>query len=185
MRLGDVDQVAAVERLCFLLPWPAETYRRDLRHNGDSHYLIVEHQGAAPRIVGFGGYWLISDEAHISTLGVHPDYRRLGLGEYLLASMLLEAMGRGAHLATLEVRVSNVAAQALYCKYGFRVVRRRRRYYRDNNEDAFIMDIESIRSGSYEALFARRWDQLVHRFLRPALEVAICDEDFARLRQGA
>ena len=181
MRLGDVDQVAAIERLCFPLPWPPETYRRDLRYNGNSHYLVAERRRSPPEVVGFGGYWLISDEVHISTLGVHPDHRRLGLGEYLLAGILLEALARGAYLATLEVRVSNAAAQALYCKYGLRVVRRRRRYYRDNNEDAFVMSVESLRSESYQELLARRWDQLMARFLPPSLEVAAAEEVLSRL----
>ena len=79
MVLGDVDQVVAVEKLCFPLPWPAQTYQRDLSYDGPARYLVVEQVPPAgeghPRVVGFCGYWLIEDEAHVSTIGVHPDFR--------------------------------------------------------------------------------------------------------------
>lgn len=163
MELADVDQVAAVEKLCFPLPWPPETYRRDLRYHGNTHYLVVERMTNGRQVVGFCGYWLIDGEVHVSTIGVHPEYRGLGLGEYLLARMLSDAMERDATAATLEVRVSNSAAQCLYAKYGFRVTGRRRRYYRDNHEDALIMEAESLTSDSYRALFERRCQALTAR----------------------
>jgi len=173
MRLDDVDQVVAIERLSFPSSWSPETYRRELRHSSKSRYLVAERLGEPSIVVGYGGYWLIGDEAHISTLAVHPVYRRHGLGEYLLASMLLEAVNRGAHMATLEVRVSNTAAQALYCKYGFHAARRRRRYYRDNDEDALVMNIESMHSEAYRELFAKRWQDLMSRFHTPTLNTTV------------
>lgn len=97
----------------------------------------------APRpVVGYGGLWLLVDgwpEAHISTLAVHPEWRGRGLGGLLLGGLLERAMAMGAQRATLEVRVSNHVAQGLYEKYGFDVVGLERRYYSDNNEDAYIM----------------------------------------------
>ncbi len=154
MELADVDQVAAVEKLCFPLPWPPETYRRDLRYHGNTHYLVVERMRNGRQVVGFCGYWLIDGEVHVSTIGVHPEYRGLGLGEYLLARMLSDAIERHATAATLEVRVSNSVAQCLYAKYGFRVTGRRRRYYRDNHEDALIMSTPSIVSPEYRGKLA-------------------------------
>jgi ribosomal-protein-alanine N-acetyltransferase len=90
-------------------------------------------------IVGFAGMWMAFDEAHVTTIGVDPVYRGRGLGELLLLATFDEAMTRGAHWLTLEVRVSNEPAQSLYRKYGFTVQGTRKRYYSDNNEDALIM----------------------------------------------
>lgn len=169
MVLEDVDQVVAVEKLSFPLPWPADTYRRDLSYNGPARYLVVERVspiGEDAQVVGFCGYWLIDSEAHVSTIGVHPDFRGLGLGEYLFASMLAEATERRATSATLEVRVSNFAAQRLYRKYGFEPTGRRRRYYRDNHEDALLMGVESIDGEPYAKQFGRLWQDLMQRLAR-------------------
>jgi ribosomal-protein-alanine N-acetyltransferase len=94
---------------------------------------------AHSRIIGFAGMWMAFDEAHVTTIGVAPQFRGRGLGELLLLSMFDEAMARGANWLTLEVRVSNAAAQTLYRKYGFSEQGVRKRYYSDNNEDALIM----------------------------------------------
>lgn len=91
------------------------------------------------QVVGYSGFWYILDEAHVSTIAVHPDWRGQGVGERLLVAMLEQALDLGAVTATLEVRVSNTPAQNLYRKYHFEVVGRRRRYYRDNGEDALLM----------------------------------------------
>jgi ribosomal-protein-alanine N-acetyltransferase len=94
---------------------------------------------AGRRVIGYGGFWFILDEAHVSTIAVHPDWRGQGIGERLLATMLEQALDLGAVTATLEVRVSNARAQGLYRKYDFEVVGRRKHYYRDNSEDALLM----------------------------------------------
>lgn len=168
MALEDVDQVAEVEKLCFPLPWPPETYRRDLRYHGNTHYLVVERVANGGLVVGFCGYWLIEGEIHVSTIGVHPEYRGLGLGEYLLARMLSDGMSHNANAATLEVRVSNYSAQSLYSKYGFRITGRRRRYYRDNHEDALVMEVESLTSDVYREFFQRRWRALMAKVSQEA-----------------
>jgi ribosomal-protein-alanine N-acetyltransferase len=98
-----------------------------------------DNDGARGRLVGFAGMWMAFDEAHVTTIGVDPDYRGRGLGELLLLCMFDEAVARGANWLTLEVRISNAAAQTLYRKYGFSVQGTRKRYYSDNNEDALIM----------------------------------------------
>ena len=99
-----------------------------------------EGNGREPSaIIGFAGMWLAFDEAHVTTIGVEPEQRGRGLGELLLLCMLDEAIARGANWLTLEVRVTNAAAQSLYRKYGFRAHGTRKRYYSDNNEDALIM----------------------------------------------
>jgi [ribosomal protein S18]-alanine N-acetyltransferase len=114
-------------------------------------------------IMGFAGLWLMLDEAHITTIATHPEYRGRGLGELLLCSMTKIAYDIGAQRITLEVRVSNAVAQNLYRKYGFTVVGTRRRYYSDNNEDAYIMTTEDINTQSYRALYTRLQTLLLER----------------------
>ncbi len=96
----------------------------------------------ARSVVGYSGFWFIIDEAHISTIAVHPDWRGQRGGEQLFISLLEHALRLGAVTATLEVRVTNDRAQNLYRKYHFEVVGRRKHYYRDNGEDALLMTAE-------------------------------------------
>jgi ribosomal-protein-alanine N-acetyltransferase len=107
----------------------------------------------AVSIIGFAGLWLMVDEAHITTIAMHPDYRRRGLGEFLLVNLIDIAYTIGAKWVTLEVRVSNTTAQNLYQKYGFREAGVRRRYYSDNHEDALIMWTDEINSLGYKQKF--------------------------------
>ncbi len=108
-----------------------------------------------PPILGFGGMWKLYEEAHITTIGVEPDYRGRGLGDILLMDMFEEALRRGATWVTLEVRVSNTTAQNLYRKFGFSIQGRRPRYYSDNNEDAFIMWSESLKEPAVQDQLAK------------------------------
>lgn len=110
-----------------------------------------------PPVLGFAGMWILYDEAHVTTIGVEPSHRGRGLGELLLVAMFDEAMRRGATWLTLEVRVSNEPAQALYRKYGFHVQGTRKRYYSDNHEDAHVMWSRSLQDPAYrEELAALR-----------------------------
>jgi ribosomal-protein-alanine N-acetyltransferase len=105
---------------------------------------------ARPTVVGYGGFWLMVDEAHISTIASHRDWRRRGIGELLLVAMIDQAAEIGAEIVTLEVRVSNLAAQSLYRKYGFQVTGTRKRYYSDNGEDAWIMSTPQVSTAEYQ-----------------------------------
>jgi ribosomal-protein-alanine N-acetyltransferase len=106
------------------------------------------------------------DEAHISTIAVRAGYRRQGLGELLLVALLEEARRLDALRATLEVRVSNVAAQALYAKYGFEQAGRRKAYYNDNREDALILTTPDFASFDYQDLVENRRRDLLRRLDR-------------------
>ena len=101
-------------------------------------------------LVGYGGFWTMVDEAHISTLAVHSAWRRRGIGELLLLAMLDRAAEVGVRVATLEVRASNAGAQSLYREYGFEVFGERRHYYSDNGEDALIMTTPPLTSASFQ-----------------------------------
>lgn len=117
------------------------------------------------RIVGFAGMWIVCDEAHITTIGVAPEYRGQGLGEWLLVHLIDEAITRQARWLTLEVRVSNEPAQALYRKYGFSVQGTRKRYYSDDNEDAYIMWSPSLREQEYVDRFHALRQEIAARFV--------------------
>jgi ribosomal-protein-alanine N-acetyltransferase len=103
------------------------------------------------------------DEAHITTIAMHPEYRGRGLGVLELSSMIGIAYEINAQRVTLEVRVSNTVAQNLYRKYGFMVVGTRRRYYSDNNEDAYIMTTDDINTQSYRDFYTRLRELLMER----------------------
>jgi len=160
MAVGDLDAVQDIERRSFRTPWPAHAYRTELETNRLAHYLVARVSG---QVVGYGGMWVMVDEAHITTFAVDPDWRRQGIGERLLLALLDLATGRNAREATLEVRLSNLPARRLYEKYGFRPVGLRPRYYSDDNEDALIM--------TTEPLAAPQMQQRIDR-LRGALDTA-------------
>jgi ribosomal-protein-alanine N-acetyltransferase len=152
MRLEDLDIVQAIERASFRSPWPPNAYRSELETNRLANYLVARADG---EIVGYGGMWLMVDEAHITTFAVHPAWRRQRIGERLLLAFLDLALARQAHEATLEVRLSNLPARRLYEKYGFRPVGLRPRYYSDDNEDALIMTTEPLADPAMQARLAR------------------------------
>jgi ribosomal-protein-alanine N-acetyltransferase len=105
-------------------------------------------------VVGYAGLWMMMDEAHITTVGVQPDYRGKSMGELLLVGLIDVAMQLGASWLTLEVRVSNVVAQNLYKKYSFSESGVRKKYYTDNDEDAYIMWSEEITRFSFREKYA-------------------------------
>ena len=173
MQQSDVASVAAIERMVFTLPWSSNAYSYELRANPLSHYVVararalrrgVDESGLDTSIVGYGGFWMMLDEAHVCTLGVHPDWRQRGVGELLLSTMIRESAGLNANVVTLEVRVTNMPAQHLYEKYGFTTVGMRKGYYSDNHEDALVMTTEPIGAPAYQARFNR-----LQRMLRSRL----------------
>jgi ribosomal-protein-alanine N-acetyltransferase len=101
-------------------------------------------------IVGYAGLWLMTDEAHITTIAVDPEYQGNGIGELLLLGLIERSVQIGAHWLTLEVRVTNRVAQALYEKYTFKEMGLRRRYYSDNGEDAIVMWTDPIESDTFQ-----------------------------------
>ncbi len=145
MVLGDVQAVLEIERASFTTPWPPEAFQQELRHNRLARYTVAR-QGNA--VVGYAGVWLMVDEAHITTFAVHPDWRRQGIGRRLLLALFTVAEELAATRMTLEVRVSNVAAQALYQAYGFAIAGRRERYYTDDGEDAYVMTTPPLHSAA-------------------------------------
>ena len=107
-------------------------------------------------ILGVVGIWCMTGEAHIVTIAVRPEHRRQGIGEVLLVAALEAAWEAGQGEVTLEHRISNEAARALYEKYGFTKVGVRSRYYSDNHEDAVLMTTPPLRSSKFQRLLAER-----------------------------
>ncbi len=170
MRNEDIPQVVAIDKLSFTLPWSEKTYAFEIENSRVSHLAVLEwdaplriwqrlwqplRRAPAQRpLVGYVASWIIAGEVHISTIAVHPTHRGHGLGELLLAGMLLRAYHFGGQYSVLEVRESNLTARALYEKYGYRVVGRREGYYRDNQEDALLMQVAPL-DAAYRQLLER------------------------------
>ncbi len=180
----DIRAVAAIDALCFQPAWSRDSYAFEINQSRISHMAVLERQrqampapvvegdgwltrlggrlrGESPAVngrgavLGYGGLWKIDDEAHISTIATHPESRGRGYGEVLLAGMFGKALELRAEYIVLEVRVSNIVAQRLYDKYGFRKYRRIRNYYRKDHEDAYDMRVTLDRSMRlrYERLY--------------------------------
>ena len=141
MRLKDVDAVAAIEKDTFARPWSRESFRQELTRNAAARYVVAEENGD---VIGYAGAWIILDESHITNIAVRADARGRGVGKRLTAELLQILSNLGACYATLEVRVSNERAQHMYKSLGFVSVGKRKRYYEDNDEDAFLMVCEHL-----------------------------------------
>lgn len=173
----DLDAVVALDQLCFGGLWTKSGYERELE-SPCSQMLVLEahlasqgsefpHQSSVAltsnqsanlptalppetSIVGLGCLWSILEEAHITILAVHPDYRHQGFGQLLLYALLRDAKRRRLEWATLEVKPSNQAALSLYHKFGFKEAGRRRRYYKDTGEDALILWRSGLQTKEFE-----------------------------------
>jgi ribosomal-protein-alanine N-acetyltransferase len=142
MEIDDLDDVMEIEQASFSLPWSRWMFERELRSRERSHFLVVR---SGSELVGYVGFWMVLDEAHIVTIAVRSDFRRRGVGSYILASALGLAVRLGAGRATLEVRITNLAAQRLYRKFGFEKIAIRKNFYSDTGEDAYVMWIYDLR----------------------------------------
>ena len=141
MTLDDVPAVVDLDHKSFSLPWPERSFRFELTDNPASRCWVAELDG---QVVGMIVVWLLVDEAHVATIATHPDFRRRGIAKRLLAYALQKLIDQGAHSSFLEVRESNLAAQEMYRKFGYIETGRRRRYYKDNDEDAILMNLDSL-----------------------------------------
>jgi ribosomal-protein-alanine N-acetyltransferase len=135
MKHEDLDSIMELEHKSFSVPWTRGMFEDEL-YNPSAYYLVLEISG---KVCGYAGFWKILDEGHITNVAVHPDFRRSGYGRLLISSLIANAKEYGITALTLEVRVGNIPAISLYESFGFRTSGRRRHYYPDNKEDAFIM----------------------------------------------
>ena len=146
MTLDDIPVVVELDQISFSLPWPERSFRFEIADNPVARCWVAEVDG---RVVGMVVGWLLVDEIHIATIATHPDFRRQGIGRKLLSHTLRHALEEGAQSSFLEVRASNLGAQEMYRQFGYEPSGRRKRYYKDNDEDAILMNLGSLRKESF------------------------------------
>ena len=147
MKEEDVKDVMQIEYASFSSPWSRILFMEELKRQGRSCSLVARHNG---KVIGYIITWMAIDEAHIINIAVDPIYRRRGVAKALISKTFDYARSAKTKKATLEVRVSNVSAQKLYEKFGFKIVALRRRFYPDNGEDAYLMCMELRTEGEVE-----------------------------------
>lgn len=135
----DIEQVCAIENVSFTTPWSSFAFASELQDNELAFYLVIVSIAQPNHVVGYGGLWVVLDEAHVTNIAIDPAFRGNRLGEKLVLNMMAFARMKQANKITLEVRVSNRSAINLYQRLGFAGDAIRKRYYSDNNEDARIM----------------------------------------------
>lgn len=136
MGLEDIESVWQIEKASFSHPWSRQAFLEEVVFNERAFYLVAKLER---RIVGYAGCWVVFDEAHITNVATLPQYRRQKIATRLLESLEQRIAKLGVDSLTLEVRVSNQAAQYLYQQIGFQPAGVRKKYYTDNDEDALIM----------------------------------------------
>jgi len=141
MTVDDIPAVVELDKLSFSLPWPERSFRFELTDNPASRCWVAEADG---RIMGMIVVWLLVVEAHVATLATHLNFRRQGIGKRLLSHALQHLSIEGAQSSFLEVRASNIAAQEMYRKFGYKESGRRPHYYKDNDEDAILMHLDAL-----------------------------------------
>jgi ribosomal-protein-alanine N-acetyltransferase len=154
MRRRHLRGVMAIETQVYPRPWSPSLYVTEMNDERNRYYIVAK---LGREVAGYGGLICYGDEAHVTTIAVDPTMQRRHIGTRLLIELIEEAIDMGAHAVSLEVRVTNWGAQAMYQKFGFRPVGVRKNYYQEINEDALIMWTEDIRTADYR----RRLDGLI------------------------
>ena len=149
MRAADLAAVSQIDELSFSTPWPFPAFEIEM-DNPNARCWVAEVDdppGAdlVGRVTAALVIWRVLDEAHIATIAVHPDFRWQGIGKLLLKTGMKSAYSEGARIYHLEVRAGNLAAQKMYLDFGYEVVGRRPRYYKDNGEDALLLTLDLTR----------------------------------------
>lgn len=148
MRSEDLNQVHTLEELIFPTPWSLNSYKFEIEQNTASQQWVIEASTDRElwELAAYSVCWLLGDELHIANLAVSPKFRRQGLGRTLLGHVLARGAAEGMKSATLEVRAGNHAAQGLYASFGFETVATRKAYYKDNREDALLMQLAHLQT---------------------------------------
>lgn len=135
MTKDDIDAVYRIETLSFRSPWSRHSLAGELK-NRVAHYVVMERDG---EVIGYCGMWVLFEEAHITNIAIHPDYRGQGSGKELLLAAMEHAASFGAEMMTLEVRETNLVAQNMYAKFDFLQQGFRKKYYSDTGEGALLL----------------------------------------------
>jgi ribosomal-protein-alanine N-acetyltransferase len=151
MRRRHLRAVLKIEAQVYPRPWSLALFVSELNLRNTRAYFVARVGGT---VVGYAGLMFTGDDAHVTTIAVDPAMHRHKIGSRLLLTLARDAADRGAAHLTLEVRVSNGAAQAMYRKFGFRPAGVRKNYYVETNEDALVMWADDIRGDAYTGLLA-------------------------------
>lgn len=130
-----IAQIEELEEQCFSVPWTVQQLRTQL--SGNMHVFIAAVSGE--EVLGYMGMMYVLDEGYISNVAVSPKYRHCGIADALISEIISRAKELELSFVTLEVRVSNAPAIALYKKHGFSDVGQRKNYYNFPTEDAILM----------------------------------------------
>ena len=136
MQRADIPDILSIERRSFPTPWTEWMFESHLRFTGVSVNLVLERNET---VSGYAIAWVAQDEIHLLSIAVEPEMRRLGYGRALLEEVIRRGAKRGGSLVVLEVREGNEPARNFYERRGFRIIGKRRNYYMDTGEDAFVM----------------------------------------------
>lgn len=162
MRFADIPEIMNIESVAFgRHHWSPESFTFEIKNQIGRYYSLI-HTGLN-RLIGYCGYWIIMDEAHITTIAIDSEFRGNALGELLLIKMLDRMTTQSVKWGTLEVRVSNFSAQQLYYKYAFRGMGLRPKYYQDTSEDALIMTTENIQSKEFRQVLRENKLKVIER----------------------
>ena len=140
MGLHDIDQIMEIENVSFPTPWHEKIFELELKKPRTLQLVCKKDS----KITGYLVSWMMYDEIHILNIAVHPDFRRNGIAKQLIDYTINHFANKGAIAVILEVRTSNIAAQNLYEKLGFKLLRARKSYYTDTGEDALVMMLDLI-----------------------------------------
>lgn len=146
MRRRHLRSVLRIEGLVYPRPWSASLFMSELALRGTRCYHVAKVGGG---VVGYSGLMLGTEDAHVTTIAVDPEWHRQGIGTRLMLNMARASLERGARNMTLEVRVANTGAQALYHRFGFAPAGIRKNYYSETNEDALVMWATDIDTPAY------------------------------------
>ena len=138
MEEEDIPAILEIENVSFQNPWRASTFSGEIANRGISYPYVIVHRNFE-RIIGYIIYWKIQEEVQICNFAIHPDYRKKGIGEAVMRSVIKAIQRDGGVYVFLEVRPSNLAARNLYKKLGFKILGTRKDYYHTPLEDALIM----------------------------------------------
>lgn len=144
MTMDDIDVVAQLERKIYPQPWSEDAFVDELSRENRAYYVVEGIDG----IIGYGGMFLVEEDAHIATVAVTDEHRGRSIGTRLMLTLIEAALEAGAENLTLEVRIDNYAARDIYRRFGFAPIGIRKNYYRDS--DALVMWATDIEEDAYQ-----------------------------------
>lgn len=157
MRRRHLRRVLQIEASVYPRPWSASLFLSELAQKSSRSYIVARHDGD---VVGYAGMMFVDTDAHVTNIAVDPVWHGRRVGTRLLLTLVTEAIARGAETVSLEVRISNRVAQAMYAKFGFSASGVRRGYYIETREDALVMVVGDITSTAYRLRLQAIRDEL-------------------------